>query len=346
MLGQIRRLIRRDTGGLTRAQIALYRDFLSNAVLMHGVAAVSRPRPFEGLAWHYYLADVDLEARAARIPVPDLADAWSISETIKALPPMGIVRLMAAHVVYFSPADNEPQIDESLQRLDAATVQRMRQRQQAILADNAAAAKANDARTAAAAQDAELEAQWRRCPHATLSCAPEDFLPWVKLQSPDTWHVLVAGWDYNSADRDDVIEWILDQPSCDLATAAQYFFSTAIGLATEDPEKLSPGYRRKWLLMKRVADNWQRGLYARNELQHSVEPSDIAWYDELVARREAEGRPLPWKLSGPDERRFGGRLPDSAYCYEPGHLTLNFAAWKRHRERLGCGRDFPRCCEA
>jgi hypothetical protein len=98
--------------------------------------------------------------------------------------------------------------------------------------------------------------------------------------------------------------------------------------------------------MKHVADNWQCGLYVRNELRHAVEPRDVNYYDELVARRETEGRPLPWKVPGPKERRFGSRPPSSAYCYEPGHLKLSLALWKKQRERSGCGKDFPLCCNA
>lgn len=97
--------------------------------------------------------------------------------------------------------------------------------------------------------------------------------------------------------------------------------------------------------MKRVADNWQRGLYRRNELQPSLQRSDVDYYDELVVRREAGGRPLPWKVPGPKQRRFGARQSNSPYSYEHGHLRLGFAEWKQQRERWGCGKDFPRCCE-
>lgn len=64
--------------------------------------------------------------------------------------------------------------------------------------------------------------------------------------------------------------------------------------------------------------------------------------NELVDRRQAKSRPLPFKVPGPEARRFGGRLADSAYIYEHFHLRLGFNAWKRER---GCGTDFPRCCE-
>jgi hypothetical protein len=42
-------------------EIALYRDYLHNSTLSQGLGG----RPFEGLSWDYFLADVQLEARAA-----------------------------------------------------------------------------------------------------------------------------------------------------------------------------------------------------------------------------------------------------------------------------------------
>ncbi len=155
----------------------------------------------------------------------------------------------------------------------------------------------------------------------------------------------MQGWDHNSDERDDVIEWIFEQKHCDVATAAGYFFVAALGLAEEEPSALSSGYRRKWRLMKRIADNWNRNLYLGNEFALEVDAGDVKWYDARAARREAEGRPFPWRVPAPGERHFGTRSPQSAFCYEPGHHRLTFDAWKRQREMFGaCGRDFPRCC--
>ena len=322
------------------------RDHVHNCVLARCLSTQGLSPPFEGLSWDYFLADVELGARAARIPMRDLT-VGSVCDTILVLPPTAILRLRAALFVYFNPLttpEHEAEVDYLLQPLDAATAKLMRQRRHAVLAMQAVEAKQQEARKQAAARDAEPWAQWCSCPHARLSSEPEDFLRWIKVQTPDTWHVIVEGWDYNYDNRNDVIEWIFEQPNCDIGTAAQFFFTA--GLADEDPEQLSSLYRRNWNLMKRIADNWQAGFYGRNELQHSIEPSDMKHYDELAARREAAGHPLPWKVPGPKARRFGARRPDSAYSYEPGHLTLNFAVWKRHRERSGCGKDFPRCCEA
>ena len=320
---------------------------MHKSVKLHAVASAGRGRAFEGLSWEYFLADLELEARAARLALMRDGTVGSFCDTIDVLPPMAILRLIAARTVYFSPLapENEAQVDWLLQPLDAATATQMRQRRHAIHAIQASEATQDEARKKAEAREEALRSQWRQCPRARLSSAPEDFLRWVKVQSPDTWHEIVLGWDYNCGDRDDVLAWILDQPNCDLGTVAQFFFTAALGLADEDPEKLSPLYRRGWLQMKRVADNWQRGHYVRSELKHRVEPYDIKYYDDLVARRQAEGNPLPWTVPGPQERRFGMREPDSSYSYKPGHLRLTFAVWKRHRDRSTCGQDFPRCCE-
>ncbi|MGY4407756.1 DUF4274 domain-containing protein [Bradyrhizobium sp. USDA 3315] len=328
--------------GLSDENLALHRSAIQSRITFQGLAT----RPFEGLSWDYFLADVELEARAARIGMRDTT-IGSYCDTIQLLPAAAIVRLDAALSVYFLPPEpeSEAHVDYLLRPLDAATAKRMRQRRHAVHAMQAVAQQQEEARKKAAAPDEELKSQYWPCPHAALSTEPDDFLLWIKDQTPDTWHVIVDSWDHNSHDRDSVIEWIFEQPNCDLGTAAQYFFIAALGLANEEPAQLSSGYRRKWHLMKRVADNWQRGHYLRNELQPSTQPSDVQYYDELVARREASGRPLPWTVPGPKLRRFGGRQANSAYFYEDCHLRLGFTAWKQQREQFGCGRDFPRCCQ-
>jgi hypothetical protein len=332
---------------LSDEKIALYRSSLHSNVSMQGIGlGIFDGRGFQGLSWDYLLADLELEARASRLAVPRDGTVGSFLDTINALPPMGILRLMTAYIAYFAPASNEALVDERLQGFDDATVKRLRQRRNAVLAAKAVEAKHEETRKEAAAREEALRAEWYACAHATLSTEPEDFLRWIKVQTPDTWHVIVAGWDHNCDDGDDVIEWILDQPNCDLGTVAKFFFTSAIGDVDQDPEKLTPGYRRKWLHTKRVADLWQRGHYVRNELDPWVEPSDMRSYDDAVARLEAKGRPLPWKVPPPQARRFGARQPETAYHYEHGYLKLKFEVWKRHRERSGCGKDYPRCCQA
>ena len=158
-------------------------------------------------------------------------------------------------------------------------------------------------------------------------------LRWVKYQTPDTWQILLDGWDYNEGGRrNDVLRWIFDQPNCDVATAAKFFFTA--GLAGEDPESLSPWYRGDWELMKRVADNWSCGLYMRSELALDVEASDIEYFDRLAEKRKKTGQPLAFRIPGPRFRRFGTRSPRSDYFYEHGGpLSWSFDAWLKRRER-------------
>ncbi len=325
-------------------RIAFYRDYVHDSVVL---AAAAQPEdPLPGLSWQYFREDVRHEARAARIVMRD-GTFGTFFDTIRLLPPIAIVRLMAARSLYFPTPENDGAVDDLLAYLDAATVRLMRQRRNAVLAQQAAEAKRAEAEAPARAREEAMWAEYRTCPFARLSTEPAEFLRWIKLQTPDTWNVVVDRWDYNGLGREDVIAWILDQPDCDLATAAQFFFIAAMDLGDSEPETLSPLYRNSWELMARVGHNWQRGHYRRNDLRlSSVVPSEIALYDEIVARREAEGRPFPWRVPGPGERRFGVREPDSDYLYEHGHLWIGFGTWKRGREARGCGVDFPRCCNA
>jgi hypothetical protein len=321
---------------LSDGQIVPYRRFLHNLVASQGVGlSIFQGSGFQRLSWDYLLADLEFEARAARIKVPRDGTIGSFLDTVDVLPPLGVLRLMTAYIAYFTPPDNEALVDSRLQGFDDATAKRMRQRRNAVLAAEAVEAKQEEARKEATAEEESLRSQWYACPRATLSTECEDFLRWIKVRTPDTWHVIVSGWDHNCDDRDDVIEWILDQPNCDVGTAAKFFFTAAVGFVGQNPEELSPCYRRKWLQTKRAAENWQRGHYARSDLDPWVESSDMKYYDDAVARLAAEGRPLPWKVPGPQTRRFGARQPDSAYHYEHGYLKLKFEVWKRHRERLG-----------
>ncbi|MDD1522234.1 MULTISPECIES: DUF4274 domain-containing protein [Bradyrhizobium] len=320
------------------------REHVRNVVMGRCLAVQGLKPVFDGLSWEYFLDDVAIAARGARIRMRDMT-VGTVCDTILLLPPPAIARLQAGLFVYFEPfaPENEAHAECLMELLDAATVKVMWQRRHAVHAMQAVEARQREAKADAQARTAALLAEWRVCPNAKLSTEPEDFLRWIKLQTPDTWHVIVESWDYNSDNRLDVVEWIFAQPTCDLGTAAQFFFTA--GLFNDDPEQLSPVYRRIWNLMKRIADNWQRGFYARNELQPSVEPSGLDYYDELAARRKAAGHPLLLIVPEPEARRFGSRRSNSAYFYEHGHLRLEFTEWRRHRERLGCGRDFPRCCE-
>jgi hypothetical protein len=304
---------------------------------------------FEGVSWYYLLSDLDLMARAAKLTPLANRSVASVCSVIDTLPPASVEQLMAGRFAYFTPPsdDNDGQVAELLFPLSPAIAKEMLLRRKAVHLE----LEVNDQRKAVlseqAAERQKLISQWYKCPSAKLSNEPDDLLHWVRVQTPDTWHELILSWGYNNGGAlNDVLGWIVDQPNCDLSTAATFFFNCAIGLASEDPSSLSPWYHSDWEMMKRVADNWNRGLYTSAELRLDVEASDIKYYDDLVVQRNNCGRPLAWNIPEPQFRRFGARAHVSAYHFEDGrYLSLSFETWLRRRDRPSmCGLNYPACC--
>jgi Domain of unknown function (DUF4274) len=306
--------------------------------------------PFEGLGWHYFLSDLDLMARAAKLTTLTNRSVAAVCDTIDALPASSIQQLLAARFAYFSPPsdDNDAQVAELLGTLSLLLAKNMLLRRKAVHLEMEAIEERKAVLALQTAERDKLRDQWRNCPTARLSTEPNDLLRWVQVQTPDTWHELIESWNYNNGGRlNSVLGWIIDQPNCDLSTAAKFFFTCAIGLADQEPSSLDSWYRGDWELMKRVADNWSRGLYSQAELRLGVDASDIRYYDDLVEQRNERGQPLAWKIPDPQSRRFGTRSHVSAYHFEHGHLSLSFATWMRVRDRFTtCGVDYPACCAA
>ena len=222
--------------------------------------------PFQGLSWDYFLDDVQMEARAARIKMRDLT-VGSICDTIDALPATAVVRLLAARFVYFSPfgPENEDHADYLLEPLDAVTKSRCGSGDTPFMQSRTS----RTGRKRPGKQRRRKTPRWNRSTgsaHTSRSARSlKTSSAGSKFRHPIPGMSLSKTGIITVAIETDAIEWMFDQPNCDLGTAAQFFFTAAIGLADEDPEQLSPGYRRKWQLMKHVAENWQRGsIFAMN----------------------------------------------------------------------------------
>jgi len=242
---------RTQADNLSDDDLKHYRDYLTCRV----EAQVLHFPPFAGLSWQYFLPDVELEALAARIKTARNNSIASVSHTIAQLPPAAVSRLTAAHAAYFTPGppEDEHRVEEELQRLEPAEAKRIRQRRQEWLAAQALENKRWDAECEVQTQEMALMGQWQACPRAKLSTEPKDFLHWIKAQTPDTWHVVVQGWDYNTFDRDEVVDWIFGQPQCDTATVADFFYKTGPNLLGYQPEELTSGYGGAWKMTQRVA---------------------------------------------------------------------------------------------
>ena len=324
-------------------KLAKRRSMLQGMILMNGLDR----KPFGGAQWPYFFTDLRDEIQAAKVALPN-GSAKALADSLDALPADAVLRLYAAYFVYISPLEPEREVsvDELLSVFDRAGAQRMRKRRAAVQALIVAEEREKALRLAEANRRQALEMEHMRCPRGRLDLRPNEFLQWVQAQTPDTWHLIVCGWEYDDDSYNSALSWILDQRQCDVGTAARFFFFAAMGLATEDPEKLRPYHRAQWELMKKAADRWSAEHYLQSELDPGLDGTDVAWFDGYAADRIRDGRPLAFTIPAPTARSFGTRLPQSGYAYHGGgRVGPSFGVWLKNRERSGsCGKDFPACC--
>lgn len=304
-------------------------------VMILGFSALERDS-FEKPEWTYFFEDVAAEAKAARLTLPANRPADFIT-VIRSLSPYGIQRLYAAYCAYTTPlgSGNEAKLEATMRPLRRTEIERIRERRAAVQALAAESAKL------AAARETALR-QYASCPRGRTKMTPSAFCSWIGQQTPDTWHVVLAGWDYGDDRFDAALAFILESQDCDAGTAAQFFFLTAAALADEDPAKLRGFHRSTWLLMKNAADRWLAGYYARAEFSPAVDRHTVAGFDQLAAERN-----LPFAIPAAADRIFGGRAPQSHYAYEGGgRVAMDFDLWLKSRAASeGCGQNFPACCK-
>ena len=163
----------------------------------------------------------------------------------------------------------------------------MRKRRAAVQALIVAQERDKALRLAEAERRQKLEMEHARCPRGRWDLKPVEFLQWLQAQTPGTWHLFMVAWEYDDDSYNSAVSWILDQPQCDVGTAARIFFVTAMWLVTEDPEKLQPHYRAQWELMKKAADLWSAGHYLQSQLDPGLDGADVAWFDGYAAEGHA-----------------------------------------------------------
>ena len=320
-------------------KLAKRRSMLQGMILMNGLDR----EPFAGAQWPYFFTDLRDEAQAAKVALPD-GSVNALASSLDALPADAVLRLFATYFAYITPLEPEREnsVDELLSVFDRAGAQRMRKRRAAVQALIAAQEREKALRLAEADRRQKLEMEHIRCPRGRLDLKPDQFLHWVQAQRPDTWHLVMFGWEYDDDSYNSALSWILDQPQCDVGTAARFFFLAAMGLATEDPEKLRRHYRAQWELMKKAADLWSAGHIWQSELDPGLSGTDVDWFDGYAADRLRDGRPLAFAIPAPTARSFGTRWPQSGYAYHGGgRVGPSFEIWLKNRERSGLCEKFP-----
>jgi hypothetical protein len=136
-------------------------------------------------------------------------------------------------------------------------------------------------------------------------------IDWLTGRSPDARHAVAEDLNFDFAE--DVFEWILTQPDCDLATAASYFWRAGPLERLEHPDT----FEEDNVTLKRLVDRVNAGIYSRSEIYYGGQE---LWEGEEVCRwtvAEAEdlrefarahgASNLPWTLPEALVPPFGHR---------------------------------------
>lgn len=179
-----------------------------------------------------------------------------------------------------------------------------------------------------------LRSHYQNVPSARVSVPNDDLIAWLADQTPDTWHTVASGWNYDTEPTP--LLWIARQERCDKATAANLFFTDACDwLSYPSIEVVPPCYRAAWSVCKEVADRWSAGFYSRSQLRTRDLRHEIICYLRIVVTMQAKGEPIPFGI--PDEA-YGlhrGREAISDYTSSDSHIFYSFDAWRRQRLREG-----------
>lgn len=137
-------------------------------------------------------------------------------------------------------------------------------------------------------------------------------IDWLTGRSPDARHAIALELNFDFAE--DVFEWILTQPDCDLATAASYFWRAGPLERLEDPDF----FGEESLALKRLVERVNAGFYSRSEIFYrgqeprSGEEVDSATLQEAEMLREFarthKASDLPWTLPEALVPPFGHRV--------------------------------------
>jgi Domain of unknown function (DUF4274) len=110
------------------------------------------------------------------------------------------------------------------------------------------------------------EGKWRMSNFKFYEKEQRAMISWLQGRSPDVWHIVAEylNWDF----AQNVLEWIVSQPQCDLATAALLFWKGApeYWLKFSNSDAVPRHHLDDFNFAKNLADRANSGLYARQEL--------------------------------------------------------------------------------
>jgi hypothetical protein len=177
-------------------------------------------------------------------------------------------------------------------------------------------------------------AGWSISKEARVPEAAEDLLGWLALQTPDTWHTV---WQACGIEGK---RFIVSQPNCDRATAAEIFlpldmdYSKYCAFTNSSHGDRYNKREEHWQLGRMIAESWSSGKFVRAEIATALDQYrvnlTIGWRKQREACGERSGWDLPVGIFGP----FAGREAKSYFTSgEDGHVVYKYDVWKRRMLR-------------
>jgi hypothetical protein len=163
--------------------------------------------------------------------------------------------------------------------------------------------------------------RWRDCLATPLDIEGETLLELLPLMSPDDWHEIALGWDWNDGTAE--LEWITAQHTCDRATGLYV-------LCSGWPGEIAIGKARPHAaFIRELAARLENGFFLTAEfsLQLSVRKR-LAFQDQLRLARGTDES--PWRIPADLLDHAGTRPPAPKYAVSNGRAHYHYEYWLQH----------------
>ena len=161
-------------------------------------------------------------------------------------------------------------------------------------------------------------ARWRECLETPLDIWGETRLSLLLKMSPDDWHQIALGWDWN--DGVEELEWIAAQRACDRATALYILCCGWPGDVALHKPRPHAG------MIRDIAARLEGGFYMNAAFALALSTRQrIAFQQQLdLARATGES---PWQIDADILDQPGQRAHAPKYAVTNGRLHFHYEYW-------------------
>jgi Domain of unknown function (DUF4274) len=142
----------------------------------------------------------------------------------------------------------------------------------------------------------------------------------VAQMTPDDWHEIALRWNWDVPP--DALEYIIEQPQCDVATAVVTIFKGRAVEFIDLPASYNISMPKVFTM---AAENINSNFYANHELDFGTDEYDLhQWktdFDELIATGK-----YPWMFSHNLLDRKS-KVHNPKYTVQDGHFIYDYKYW-------------------